>query len=226
MSVIRSSFKKAVVAFSCFFLSSATDALANCMPTTSISYIGTGFNLSVGGFYAEFAISHSWLNGTSLVSLGTGALCRLAPEPWASLCNATIALNLFWIKSEDSGNGVFVMLDQFGIWVPSGATSTCVSSSSGGGFVPQCQNLTCRNGGTTETVCLTAGSVCPSNSTSSSSNSGSSGSKNSVACPVGQIATQCGDPPIAWCNVPPGGCPTCGPGETLVRGRCVSGLAK
>jgi hypothetical protein len=206
MSIIQNKLMKAAVAvISCLFLSSANVSHADCMPTDSIAYLGTGFDFWSGGPYAEFAISHSWLNGTSLVTLGTGALCRLAPEPWASLCNASIALNLFWIKLEDTGNGVFVNLDLFGVWVPTSATSVCVSSSSGEGPLASCQKLTCSGTGT---VCLAPGSICPGSS----------------ECPAGEKRTLCGTPPSSWCST--SGCPTCGAGETLVHGHCIKGTTQ
>lgn len=55
--------------------------------------------------------------------------------------------------------------------------------------------------------CIPAGAFCP-------------GSK---ICPVGQVEAQCGDPPAPWCGN--GHCPTCPPGETMIRGVCVKGSA-
>lgn len=61
-------------------LSLASTAMADCLPTNAVAFLDVGFDFFAGGPYAEFAISHDWLNGTSLVTLGTGQLCQLAPQ--------------------------------------------------------------------------------------------------------------------------------------------------
>lgn len=206
MSMSNRGTLKVLVLAAFLALTPARTATADCLPTTTIAFLGVGFDFFVGGAYAEFAISHDWLNGTSLVTLGTGALCRLAPEPWASLCNASIAANLIWIKLEDQGSGVFVKLDMFGVWVPSSASSVCApASSSGPPAVSTCGNVMCGS----KQVCLAAGSLCPGD----------------LKCPSGESVVSCGDPPEKSCNSKPS-CPTCPSGETLVRGSCVKGEPK
>jgi hypothetical protein len=168
-------------------VTAAKPAYPDCMSTNTIALIGSGFDFPEGP-YVEFAISHGWINGTTLVQTGAGSLCGLAPFPISLLCGFSVAANILWIKLEDQGFGVFVKFHYlWGVWAPTSATSIC-----------QAQPISCSNpitctgaGGETYTACLQPGALCPG---------------TQPQCPPGEALNRACNPPVCGaCPLPPGG---------------------